>query len=289
MSWKEPFPKENRYFETENGILYNQDVIEIIKKFPKESIDLVVTSPPYVDLRYYGKNNKKEFEKIWNFEKFKILAKELFRILKKGGVVVWVVGDKVINGSETGEPFKQVLFFKEEVGFNLHDTMIYKKRGIRFPEKTRYYQCFEFMFVLSKGKPKTVNLIQDRPNSTYGRVQYYSSERSEKGDLIKRRIEKKIKKYSVRFNIWEYKAGWYHSTSDKIAFNHPAIFPEQLAHDHIISWSKEGDLVFDPLCGSGTTLKMAEKLGRRWIGIEINPEYCEIAKQRILKIIEEEK
>lgn len=96
------------------------DCVELMKEIPDDFIDLTVTSPPYDNLRDY--NN----EMTWNFEKFKEVAKELFRITKPGGVVVWVVGDATIKGSETGTSFRQALFFKD-CGFNLHDTMIYKK------------------------------------------------------------------------------------------------------------------------------------------------------------------
>jgi len=286
MTWKDMFPKENRYFETENGILFNQNCVEVLRQFPSESIDLVVTSPPYDNLRYYNAKNEKELENVWNFEKFKQLAKELYRIMKKGGVVVWVVGDATINGSETGNSFRQALYFKDECGFNLHDTMIYDKGNCPYPERNRYYQCFEYMFVFSKGKPKTFNLIKDRPNKKAGTLIKSITNRRPDGSLIITSAEKKgenrkIKQYGVRFNIWRISPGWRKSHSDDWGYKHPATFPEQLAHDHTISWSNEGDIVLDPLCGSGTTLKIAEKLNRRWIGIEINSEYCEIAKQRI--------
>ena len=163
--------------------------------------------------------------------------------------------------------------------------MIYQKNGSSYPEKVRYYQCFEYMFIFSKGKPKSINLIKDRKNKWFGSWGKRST-RNKKGDL---EIREKIpcQKYGIRFNIWKINTGYGFSTKDKIAFKHPAIFPEQLAHDHIISWSNEQDLVLDFLSGSGTTLKMAEKLNRKWIGIEKNPTYCEIAEQRIIKETEQ--
>jgi len=290
VSWKDKFPEENKYFETNDGILYCSDVVKQLSKFPDESIDLVITSPPYDNLRYYFAKDKKELENIWNFEKFKVVAKELYRIVKKGSIVVWIVGDATINGSETGNSFRQALYFKDECGFNLHDTMIYDKGSCPFPEVNRYYQCFEYMFILSKGKPKTVNLIRDRLNKRANEVIKATTNRLPDGSLVKTSAEKnktgrRIKYYGVRFNIWKISPGWKKSHTDDLAYRHPATFPEQLAHDHIISWSNKGDIVLDPLCGSGTVLKMSEKLSRRWIGIEINPEYCEIAKQRILKEI----
>ena len=286
--WKDKFPREGIYFETSNGILYCGDCLEVLKNFPLEAIDLTISSPPYDNLRYYSTKNEKELKNIWNFKKFKMVAKELYRITKKGGIVVWVVGDATIEGSETGNSFRQALYFKDECGFNLHDTMIYDKGNCPFPETNRYYQCFEYMFILVKGKPKAVNLIQDRLNKEANKVIMATTNRYPNGSLVKTFAEKnktgrKIKPYGVRFNIWRISPGWKKSHTDEIAYKHPATFPEQLARDHIISWSNENDIILDPLCGSGTTLKMAERLNRRWIGIEISEEYCKIAKERILK------
>ncbi len=243
---------------------------EIMKSWPDECIDLTVTSPPYDNLRDY---------RGYTFD-FESIARELYRITKPGGVVVWVVGDATINGSETGTSFRQALYFKDVCGFKLHDTMIYKKKVSIFPDTNRYYQAFEYMFVFSKGRPKTVNLIRDRRNLNFGDA-ISGTDREKDGTLRERRKGKIISKLGVRFNVWEYPTGWNNSARDKIAFQHPAIFSEQLAADHIISWSRPGDIVLDPMCGSGTTCKMALKLGRRFIGIDIAEEYCEIARKRV--------
>ena len=262
--------------------IYNMDCLEGMKLLPDECIDLTVTSPPYDNLRDY--NN----EVTWNFEKFQEIAKELFRITKPGGVVVWVVGDATINGSETGTSFRQALYFKE-IGFNLHDTMIYQKDSCPFPETNRYYPAFEYMFVLSKGKPKTVNLIADKPNKRYGE-KITGTGRNSDGTLkphtaVKNKTNRTVKKFGVRTNVWLYRVGKWKITKDKYAYKHPAMFPEQLAEDHIISWSNPGDIVLDPFLGSGTTAKMALLNNRNFIGFEISKEYCEIAEQRISQII----
>ena len=255
------------------------DCVELMKEIPDDFIDLTVTSPPYDNLRDY--NN----EVTWNFEKFKEIAKELFRITKPGGVVVWVVGDATIKGSETGTSFRQALYFKE-IGFNLHDTMIYQKDACPFPETNRYYPMFEYMFVLSKGKPKTVNLIADKPNKRYGEKVASSTQRQPDGKTVKVSANKTdptrtVKKYGVRGNVWQYSPGYNKSTKDKYAYKHPAIFPEQLAEDHILTWSNPGDIVFDPFLGSGTTAKMAVLNDRKYIGFEISKEYFDIACQRL--------
>ncbi|MDD4429159.1 MAG: site-specific DNA-methyltransferase [Paludibacter sp.] len=245
--------------------IYNENCLETMERMPDCFVDLTVTSPPYDNLRDYNGY-------LFDFES---IAKELYRVTKQGGVVVWVVGDATINGSETGTLFKQVLYFMD-CGFNLHDTMIYHKAGFRFPEKTRYNPVFEYMFVFSKGKPKTVNLIEDKLNKYSGeKVARQSGQRRKNGEL------KEVKLYGVRNNIWYYATGRGNSTSDDIAFKHPAIFPENLARDHIVTWSNEGDLVYDCFMGSGTTAKMAIILNRKWLGSEISKNYVDLSNKRI--------
>jgi len=246
------------------------DCLEVMKTIPSNSVDLVVTSPPYDKLRDY-----KGF--TFNFEG---IAKELFRVTKQGGIVVWVVGDQTINGSESGTSFRQALYFKE-LGFNLHDTMIYQKNCLSFPETNRYYPQFEYMFILSQGKPKATNLLADRKNKTAGN-KVTSNYRQVDGSLKKAICYGNItKEYGIRFNVWQYDLGYGKSSTDKETFKHPASFPEQLATDHILSWSNEGDTVLDPMMGSGTTGKMAKLTKRNFIGIEISPEYFKIAERRI--------
>ena len=247
--------------------IYNEDCLLTMGNMPNEFIDLTITSPPYDNLRNY---NGYEF----NFEK---TANELYRVTKLGGVVVWIVGDATIKGSETGTSFRQALYFKD-IGFNLWDTMIWEKTGM-LPTQDRYYNVFEYMFVLSKGKPKALNFIEDKPNTAGGRVQ-------KKDACINKGKQKDGDGYFVRkevgrrTNIWRIPIG-----KNKETKGHPAPFPEQLANDHIISWSNEGDLIYDPFMGSGTTAKMALVNNRNFIGSEISAEYCQIANQRIQNIL----
>jgi len=255
------------------NMIYNEDCLETMKKMPDNFIDLVITSPPYDDLRAY---------KGFSFD-FCSTAKQLERGLKQGGIIVWIVNDKTVRGSESGRSFEQVLFFKK-LGLNLHDTMIWDKGSCRFPETNRYYPCFEYMFVLSKGQPKTHHLIEDRPNKfANSKVARAHQIRTVTGEVIansafKIAPNRRIKPVGVRFNIW--KIAVSASSGDKSALKHPASFPEQLVYDHIISWSNEGDLVYDPFMGSGTTGKMCLLSKRQYLGSEISKEYCEIAKLR---------
>ena len=250
--------------------IYLGDCLEVMKYIKDEYIDLTVTSPPYDNLRTYNGNIEQ-----WSFAKFQGIAKELFRITKQGGIVVWIVGDATIKGSETGTSFRQALYFKE-CGFNLHDTMIWQKI-CPFQHKNRYIQSFEYMFVFSKGFRKSANLICDRKNKYAGCV-VGGGGMTSNGKKFKssgRKIGRKVKEYGARFNIWNITPARTNNT------NHPAVFPEQLAKDHIISWSNEGDVVLDPFMGSGTTGVACKNLNRNFIGIEISKEYFEIAKKRI--------
>lgn len=243
---------------------YNLECVEGMKEVLKDdSIDLCVTSPPYDNLRDY---------KGYSFD-FESVADELYRVIKPGGVVVWVVNDATIKGSETGTSLKQALYFKE-IGFNLHDTMIYLKPGFSFPETTRYRNVFEYMFVFSKGKPKTFNPIKDRKNKNANK-KVSGTDRQKDGSTTKIGKRKDMQEFGNRFNVWEI------NNTLKKDHNRPAIFPEQLATDHILSWSNEGDLILDPFAGSGTTLKCAKELHRNFVGFEISEEYCEIIEKRL--------
>jgi DNA modification methylase len=267
--WVSPHNLTDRINTMKNQVILG-DCLEVMRTMEENSVDLTVTSPPYDNLRTYNG---------YTFD-FEGIAKELFRVTKDGGVVVWVVGDATIKGSETGTSFKQALYFKE-IGMNLHDTMIYHKPNAMPLTHNRYDPCFEYMFVFSKGTPKTFNPIKEKTLHS--------------GKINKRELEVKmvgIKGHQSRCrdehtvvgnskyikNLWSYMVG---VEKDKKTNKHPAIFPEKLAEDHILSWSNEGDTVLDPMAGSGTTLKMAKKNNRSYIGIEISQDYIDIINERL--------
>jgi len=234
-------------------MIYNEDCLETMRRMPDGRVDLTLTSPPYDNLRTYNG---------YSFD-FESIAKELYRVTKPDGMVVWIVGDAVLNGSESGSSFKQALYFMS-LGFKLHDTMIYEKNSPAYParaDSNRYTQIFEYMFVFAKGKvPK--QLICDKPNKWAGHKDFSG------------KLKNPVPDFSPRNNIWKY-------TTSFNGWKHPAPFPEALAHDHIISWSKEGDLIYDPFMGSGTTAYVAKQLKREWIGSEISSEYCEMINKRL--------
>ncbi len=231
-------------------------------------VDLTVTSPPYDNLRDY---------KGYSFP-FNKIAIELYRVTRHGGILVWVVGDK-INGGRSLTSFRQALYF-QEVGFRMHDVMIYQKKNTPFMRSNAYTNCYEFMFVLSKGVPGTFNPIKQK-TVRHGLEMLTHNKLS---DGINKKKPGELKKEKTKTNVWQYAVGLHGTTSDRIAFRHPAVFPEKLAEDHILSWSNEGELVFDPMCGSGTTCKMAFVNRRNYIGVDISAEYIEIARQRLLNL-----
>lgn len=249
--------------------IYNESNLDTMKRMPDNFVDLTVTSPPYDGLRDYNG---------FSFQ-FEDTAKELFRISKQGGVLVWIVADGTVNGSRTGTSFKQALYFME-IGFNLHQRLFYEKAGPP-PDPTRYEETIEEMFVFSKGKPKTINLLKDKKNRWAGQRQFGNKSTREKDGSLTPKPAQVINEYGKRTSVWRYATGYGYSTEDDCAFEHPAIFPELLAGDHILSWSNEGDLIYDCFMGSGTTAKMAHKLKRNWIGSEISKEYVQIAEKRI--------
>ena len=259
----------------EKNQIYLEDNLETLSKMSDDYYDMVITSPPYDEIRKY------------NGFSFDIdrLAPELYRTTKKGGVVVWVVNDQVIKGSESGTSFRQALKFMD-AGFLLHDTMIYEKNSSSYPssvKSNRYTQIFEYMFVFSKGKPKTSNLICDKPNKWAGHTNWGKNTKriGENEQLVEVGNIKPVPDFSPRNNIWRYVNGGGFASKDKIAHKHPAIFPEELVRDHLMTWTKEGDLVYDPFIGSGTVAKMCILLGRDYIGSEISQEYVDICNERI--------
>jgi len=245
--------------------LHVANCIDFMQKMPENCVDLVVTSPPYDNLRNY---------KGYSFD-FESIAQGLFKVLKEGGVIVWVVGDK-INGGRSLTSFRQAIFF-QELGLFAHDVMIYQKKNTPFMRSNAYTNAYEFMFVFSKGKPKTFNPLKE-PTVRNGMEMLVHNKMA---DGVNKKVLKELKTEKTKTNIWQYAVGLGGTTSDKIAFQHPAVFPEKLAYDHILSWSNEDDLVFDPMCGSGTTCKMAHLTKRNYIGVDISEEYIEIARQRL--------
>lgn len=254
-----------------NKIIHG-NCLEVMKNIEDEAIDMVLTSPPYDNLRTY---------KGYKFP-VKEIAIELYRIIKKGGIIVWVIGDATLNRSETGTSFKHALFFKE-IGFNIHDTMIFRKKN-PIPQiyRLRYNNEFEYMFVFSKGKVATHNPI--KINCLHAGLELVGTtyKNYSKGEQKRKKTAKPVKKQKNKGNIWEYVVG--KKLEDQEAKGHSAPFPCELARDHIKSWSNKGDIVLDPMNGSGTTCKVAEELGRKFIGIDISEEYCELARDRIKNI-----
>jgi site-specific DNA-methyltransferase (adenine-specific) len=251
--------------------IVRSDNLVAMKQLPNESIPLTVTSPPYDGLRTYDGHVE------WDFM---AVARELYRLTMPGGVVVWVVQEQIIDGSETGETSRQRLAFAN-IGFRLHHTMVMGKLGGHQHSPGRYGRPPEYAFILSKGKPRYFCPLRDKPNKEAGRVKVFKNRhRDGHFDPVK---HQKVNRFGIRPPVWFYPTGKNNSASEKYAFDHPALMPEKMAEDHIRSWSKVGDLVFDPFAGAGTTLKMAMLNYRRYLGFEVNPKYVKIAKRRLLE------
>lgn len=252
--------------------VHNCTAESMLSMLPDNSINMVLVSPPYDNVRtYHGFS--------WDFE---YIAKQTYRVLKPGGVLVWVVGDGTVNGGETLTSMRQAIYFVDRARFRMHDTMINRDPGTAFPDPTRYTQQFEYMFVLSKGRPQTINLQlqrnkwagDQRPEGSLKTQQEVDGSRST-------RKRKPVKEYGVMGNVWEIGTGYGKSTKDKIAFEHPAIFPEELVRRHIETWSRPGQIVLDYFGGSGTTAKIARNLGRQFITNDISPAYCDLITRRL--------
>jgi DNA modification methylase len=258
--------------------IYCDDCCNVMNRMDPDTIDLVVTSPPYDDMRDY---------KGYTFD-VNAIARHLYRVMKPGGVIVWVVADKTADGGETLTSFHHAFVF-ESVGFKVR-TMIYKKAGVNYPSKYFYDKQFEYMFLFFKGDTKTrvFNPIRDKPNKWAGHSNWGDITSRQKDGSLKLQKTKEANTYVIpefgkRTDVWEYATGKGNTSRDEEAFKHPASFPEKLAADHIISWTNPGDIVYDPMGGSFTTLKMAKLLGRNYIGSDISEEYCELGRRRLEK------
>lgn len=254
----------------ELGRIYHENCIDTLKRMPDEFVDMTITSPPYDDLREY---------EGYHFPVEEIAAL-LFRKTTKGGVVIWVVGDRTVNGGETLTSFRHAFVFRE-AGFKVHDTMLYVKNNpIPSDCGRRYRQAFEYMFCFSKGQPRTFNPITEATKSAGARIKAFRITERGRGNVPDEDTGRKIKAERKVSNIFTYNVGTS-SSQDKIAFKHPAIFPEKLVEDQITTWTNEGDVVYDCFMGSGTTAKVAQLLKRRWLGSEVSGEYVRIAEERL--------
>jgi len=258
----------------EYNTIYHTDALSLMADMDDDSIDMALTSPPYDNLRTYDGHSDFDFEGI---------AQETYRVLKPGGVLVWVVGDATIDGSETLTSMRQALYFVDVVGFKMHDTMIYYRDGTLFPDPTRYTPQWEYMFIFSIGRPKTINQLKQKNKYAggYGGGNAIKYQREANGHA--KRPRRKTKEYGVLGNVWKISSGGGKTTKDKEAYAHPAMFPEKLAERHILTWSNPGDVVMDYFMGSGTTAKMARNNGRHYIGCDVNGDYVELARKRLAK------
>jgi site-specific DNA-methyltransferase (adenine-specific) len=259
--------------------IYNENCLETMRRMPDGFIDLVVTSPPYDAMRQYGSKayHQRLNDKGFSFE-FEDIATELNRVLKKGGVIMWNVADQTIKGSRTGNSMRQALYFMD-IGLNLWDHLIWYKSGTPFPSIYRYRNVWENMFVFTKGKPNTFNPIMKK-NQSAGRVWKKRKERNHEGHLCESNNEFSVKEFGIDDNVWKITNAHLEKSFKEID-SHPAVFPDEMCRRHIQSWTNEGDIVYDPFLGSGTTIRVAKKMSRNWIGSEIYQPYYDLTKKII--------
>jgi len=258
------------YFEGAGAVLHQGDAAEVLRELPEESVQCVVTSPPYDNLRDFDG---------YTFD-FEAIARGLYRVMVPGGVVCWNVADATVNGSETLTSMKQAIYFKEVCGFRMHDTMIYEKVNASRPNKYRYLSCFEYVFVLTKGAPRCFNPIYDKRNVTFGKTcRGKHTIRNRDGSMTERKDRRQAREYGMRSNVWRGLTSGQENFCG--ALPHPATMPAWLARDLILSWSNPGDTVLDPLCGGGTTAEACAKTLRKFVGIEISANYCELTAKRL--------
>lgn len=252
--------------------IHNENCISTLERMPDEFLDMTLCSPPYDDLRAYNGYDLPLDE----------LVRLLYAKTKLGGVVIWVVGDKTEDGSESLSSFDHAIAFVRGGKFKLHDTMLYVKNNpIPSDCGKRYRQSFEYMFCFSKGSPKTFNPIMEPTKSAGKKIKAFRITQEGRGNVPTEDIGRQIKTERKASNIFTYNVGTS-SATDRIAFRHPAIFPERLAEDQIGTWTNEGDLVYDCFMGSGTTAVAACNMRRQFIGSEISSEYVEVANERLV-------
>lgn len=252
------------YYQDDYVTIYNDDCRNQLRYI---AADLCVTSPPYDSLR--------DYEGIeWDHKVFMQIARRLRQSVSN---IVWIVGDASIDGGESGSSFKQALYFIK-LGYKLHDTMIWQKRGFSMPSHTRYHQIFEYMFVFRRGEIP-FSPIKDVKNITGGKTTLGKNTFRMKNGEMTERARRPAAEWGMRNNIWKTNTTGQEQPCKTL--EHPATFPYKLAHDHIVSWSNQGDMIVDPFMGSGTTLRAAKDLRRTAIGIEISEKYCEIAARKM--------
>jgi site-specific DNA-methyltransferase (adenine-specific) len=254
----------NRVEHIGDAVLYLADCRDVLPTL--SGINGAITSPPYENLRAYGSAPP--------CDTFAVI-REIAAVLGMGGVCMWNVADQVVNGGESGTSFKQALHAMD-CGLRLHDTMIYCKEGVTFPDSNRYHPAFEYMFVFSKGVPRHFNGIADWRNK-WGGSPMHGTDRQPSGDVTPiNGIGRPVLSYGLRRNWWPLANAYTGETK-----GHPAPMPYEMAAGHVLTWTAPGDTVLDPFMGSGTTGIACARLGRRFVGIEIEPRYFDLACRRI--------
>ncbi len=251
------------------------DCVEVLKSIPDNSIDLVVTSPPYDGIRKYNGFS-------FNLHS---TGKELFRVLKDGGIIAMVIQDQTKNFGKSLTSFKTIIDWCENVGFKLFETIIYKKHGAEGAWWTKRFRVdHEYIPIFLKGeRPAYFNKEPLKiPSKHGGKTMTGCATRLTNGKTLKsKRVF--INPMKCRGTLWDYTTC---GDGTRLKHQHPATFPDKIPVDFIRCFCPKNGIVLDPFIGSGTTALAAIQLNRNYIGIDISKEYCELAKKRIREEIE---
>lgn len=250
--------------------LLTGDACEILPTIRESSVDLTVFSPPYDGLRDY--KGKPSFDMA-------VLGREILRVTKEGGVCCMVIQDATKNGAKSLTSFRTACLFAD-LGWRLFECCIYSRAGVPGAWWTKRFRVdHEYIFIFTRGDglPRRFDKTSLMVESKYAGITAGGTKRTTKGDFvaIKKTVISPLK---CRGTIWHYAAS--NTERNKTKSEHPATYPDSLARDIISCFSKEGDLVLDPMMGSGTTGIASVNMGRRFLGIEISVQYMEIAKRR---------
>lgn len=251
--------------------VYCGDCVKLMKLLPDSTIDLVVTSPPYDKIRDYNGSIHFDLHKT---------GQEIFRVLKSGGIAVMVIQDQTKNFGKSLTSFKTIIDWCDNIGFKLFETIIYRKNGSEGVWWTKRFRVdHEYMPIFLKGKkPQYFNKEPLKiPSKHGGKVMTGSGSRKTNGETQKT-VTRAINFKKCRGTIWNYLMA---GDKNPLKRKHPAVFPDKIPYDFIQCFCPEEGIVLDPFAGSGSTLVMAKKLRRSFIGFDIVPEYCELARERL--------
>jgi DNA modification methylase len=263
-----------------SSLILTGDALTTLKTLPSESVHCCITSPPYWNLRNYKVAGQLGREKTSAefIDNLVSVCREVRRVLRKDGTFFLNLGDTYSNKSLSGIPWRVAFKLQDDGWFLRQDLIWHKPNAMPESVKTRWVRAHEYLFFLTKTESHYFNIDSIRePLITKSNVREKSKE--EHNEAVLSPIGKGIRE-------WNHPLGLSPRSVLNISTRpfkgiHFATFPSELVKRCILAGSPEGGVILDPFLGSGTTLAVALELDRVGVGIDLNPEYVEIAKQRI--------